>query len=196
MAISVALSNGFGYIGSTIFALPGVEGLIPNGFVGKQRNNIKVATSKLLTFTPSFNGSSVLLLGSNNLTAWGKSDYSYNYNDNYNYYKDGKSYALCKIGEYVRDSTGRITSFNPKTVFHAADYYDFKQLDDSAAKLDENNTFRGNNTFNKRANINEELHIINTTGYSPSNIPPKDSSFGTIRWAVNSKEGSTEYLNK
>ena len=179
--------NGFGYIGSTIFALPGVEGLIPNGFVGKQRNNIKVATSKLLTFTPSFNGSSVLLLGSNNLTAWGKSDYSYNYNDNYNYYKDGKSYALCKIGEYVRDSTGRITSFNPKTVFHAADYYD-------VPKLATDNIFTGNNTFDKRTNVDEELHIINTTGYSPSNLPSTNTSFGTIRWAVNSKEGSTAYL--
>ena len=159
--------NGFGYIGSTIFALPGVEGLIPNGFVGKQRNNIKVATSKLLTFTPSFNGSSVLLLGSNNLTAWGKSDYSYNYNDNYNYYKDGKSYALCKIGEYVRDSTGRITSFNPKPCFRAVDYYDFKQLDDSAAKLDRDNVFAGKITVNNTIPIlfgKNTADLTNTDG--------------------------------
>ena len=185
--------NGFGYIGSTIFALPGVEGLIPNSFVGKSRNNVKFKTTSVLSRTYGSNetyADAILIINSSQFST----NYAKYYNDkNLNIDSLGRTspYANCGIASFVN---GRITSFNPKTVFQAADYYDFKQLDDSAAKLDKNNVFTGNNTFNKRANIKEELHIINTTGYSPSNIPPKDSSFGTIRWAVNSKEGSTAYL--
>ena len=121
--------NGFGYIGSTVFALPSVKGLIPNGRnADGSLKNIEVTTTSVLTFTPSFYGSSVLILGSNNLTSWGKSDYSYSNDDNYNYFKDGKHYALCKIGEYYKDSTGVITSFTPKTTFHAVDRNDSSWL--------------------------------------------------------------------
>ena len=178
--------NGFGYIGSTIFALPGVEGLIPNGFIGKSRNNVKLTNNQLLTLTPSFNGSSVLLLGSNNLTAWGKSDYSYSNDDNYNYYKDGKSYALCKIGEYYKDSTGRITSFNPKTTIQATDYYDFKQLDDSAAKLGENNVFTGVNNRFFNGSGNASFAIVQSTLIDRETNPSKTLY---ASWLIQDKNG-------
>ena len=43
--------NGFGYIGSTIFVLPGVEGLIPNGFVDKHKNNTKQVINNVRTYS-------------------------------------------------------------------------------------------------------------------------------------------------
>ena len=42
--------NGLGYIGSTVFTLPGIEGLAPNGFnEDGTLNNIKLTTSKVQT---------------------------------------------------------------------------------------------------------------------------------------------------
>ena len=120
--------NGLGYIGSTIFALPGVEGLIPNGFDTEGKlSNVKIINENVLTLTPSFNGDSVLLLGNNNFTAWGKPDYSYHYDKNFVYFKDGNHYALCKIGEYYKDSAGSITSLTPKTTFQAVDYNEYSK---------------------------------------------------------------------
>lgn len=113
--------NGFGYIGSTIFALPGVEGLIPNGFVGKQRNNTKFKTTSVLTQTYSapFTDLNIRL----------QSDYlgitsaSYYPEDNFNKTTKGVIPAVL-VGKASGDSTGRIISFNPKTIFQAVDRND------------------------------------------------------------------------
>lgn len=120
--------NGFGYMGSTLFVLPEIEVLIPNGFDTEGNlNNVKIINENILTLTPSFNGDSVLLLGNNDFTAWGKPDYSYQYNKNFVYFKDGNRYALCKVGEYYKDSTERITSLTPKTTFQAIDYNEYSK---------------------------------------------------------------------
>ena len=110
--------NGFGYIGSTVFALPGVKGLIPNG-----RN--KDGTLKNIEFTVSN-----VILGSRNLTSvnipiWLRDNNTITFSTGI--YYDEKSNLIvnttakyCQIG--VVDMTGgKITSFSPKTVFHAVD---------------------------------------------------------------------------
>lgn len=52
--------NGFGYIGSTIFALPGVEGLIPNGRnTDGSLNNTKFKTTEVQTWN-AYTGDSLL----------------------------------------------------------------------------------------------------------------------------------------
>ena len=137
--------NGFGYIGSTIFALPGVEGLIPNGFVGKQRNNIKFKTSSVLTRTYGSNetyADADLMISSSQFTT----NYIKYYNDkNLNIDSTGRTnlYVNCGIASFVN---GRITSFNPKTVFQAADYND-------VPKLAADNTFTGVNTFDNNGKL-------------------------------------------
>ena len=60
--------NGFGYIGSTVFVLPGVKGLIPNGRnADGSLNNINVKTETLETLTSSdfSQNGCVILLKSN-----------------------------------------------------------------------------------------------------------------------------------
>ena len=148
--------NGFGYIGSTVFALPGVEGLIPNRFIGKQRNNIKFTTTRVITFSPTTGTNNVLLTLTANRFFWNNSA-RYDQENNYNLNDVGIISQL--ILGYANVVSGRVTSFNPKTIFQATDYYDFKQLDDSAAKLGENNTFTGINTF-------RQTPFMNTSGNS------------------------------
>lgn len=131
--------NGFGYIGSTIFALPGVKGLIPNG-----RNddgtlkNIEVTTSKVLTQTRT---------GSDNFTfavtsavsinayqpyveseAQPSKQYTLWYKPSENLIRTtatGTPYVLQAFS--ILDCTlvnGIITSFTPKTPFRSLDYND------------------------------------------------------------------------
>lgn len=110
--------NGFGYIGSTVFALPGVKGLIPNGRnEDGSLNNIEFTVSNVI-------------LGSRNLTSvnipiWLRDNNTITFSTGI--YYDEKSNLIvnttakyCQIG--VVDMTGgKITSFSPKTVFHAVD---------------------------------------------------------------------------
>ena len=115
--------NGFGYIGSTIFALPGVEGLIPNGRnIDGSLNNIKFTTTNLLTYTyPSTVFS--FLIGVNN-TNLASDKYVYNQDENYNRNPQGVVAPRAMFATVSTDSTGRITSFNPKTTFQAVDRND------------------------------------------------------------------------
>ena len=149
--------NGFGYIGNTIFALPNVEGLIPNGFIGKQRNNIKWTTSNVTTITRTDErkDSYFIIDSSGNLGIsaqifTGNIYYDENANKNYNI---GNELSATFCGTFSTDSTGRITSFNPKTVFQATDYYD-------VPKLATNNTFTGKNTFTNETIIERTRNAV------------------------------------
>lgn len=179
--------NGFGYIGNTIFALPGVEGLVPNEFIGKSRNNIKTATNKVSIFTLTNNvtnfaiGTDGLIcprtyfgenLGANTVPPSGNFGCFYDSKDNIIYYNSAGKWTKDTIvlcGDMTSDSTGRITSFNPKTIFQAADYQD-------VPKLATDNTFTGVNTFgeiipnavnfkNKTGGGNAGFLYQNTAGY-------------------------------
>lgn len=112
--------NGFGYIGSTIFALPGIEGLIPNGRnTNGSLNNTKFTTTNLLTYTyPS--AVSNFLIGVNNINL-ASDKYVYNQNENYNRNPQGVVAPRAMFATVFTDSTGRITAFNPKTTFQTVD---------------------------------------------------------------------------
>ena len=152
--------NGFGYIGSTIFVLPGVEGLIPNGFVGKNRNNIKLTLTNVHTYNIRNSGN--LYLGGNTsgaFTSFEGPDYTvyYIYDKNQTVYQN-----VPKLWLQFATATfenGRITSFNPKTIFQAPDYYD-------VPKLATDNTFTGENQFmGNNAKLltikNPEMDLVN-----------------------------------
>lgn len=120
--------NGFGYIGSTVFALPGVKGLIPNGRnVDGSLKSIEFEIDKILTINESANNSyepQMLLLDSalNIQGATAIRTISYNEVDNYTTYNDINQ-SWIPIITFVYNNN-KITSFTPKTVFHALDYND------------------------------------------------------------------------
>lgn len=114
--------NGFGYIGSTVFALPGVKGLIPDG-----RNADGTLKNTLLTkqsvnvFTPSsatFSQITNIALGST------LSYHTFTY-DEVNNKTSASGYM--NAGD-ITWTNGKITSFAPKTAFHAVDYSDLTNI--------------------------------------------------------------------
>ena len=116
--------NGFGYIGSTMFTLPAVKGLIPNG-----RNedgslkNIEFTTSSVLTFTNTYVNvqNAHWLITSSVLTINGAHSYNEAQNLNYN---QTTAILACEFAISQTDSSGSITNWNPKTIFHALDWND------------------------------------------------------------------------
>lgn len=118
--------NGFGYIGSTVFALPGVKGLIPNGRnADGSLKNIEFTTSSVLTYTNpsnvSYSGSFII---TNDLSLQASDQTYWKYNQQENLFKHELSfYSICEFS-FFECNLGRITSFTPKTTFHALDYND------------------------------------------------------------------------
>lgn len=115
--------NGFGYIGSTVFALPGVKGLIPNGINDDGTLNsaeYTVASVITATYTSTENGVEIAVVNDGSFTKGtffklGSDGYLYN---NAGVKKSAFVFASCKL------TSGVISDFNPKTVFHALDYND------------------------------------------------------------------------
>lgn len=108
--------NGFGYIGSTVFALPGVKGFIPNG-----RNedgslkNIEVTIDSVKTNTTTTNEDKVLYLTANSIGTAYLSVWEYKEDEN-NTYSNG---SIAKALEAARltISSGKVSYFVPKTAF-------------------------------------------------------------------------------
>lgn len=140
--------NGFGYIGSTVYALPGVKGLIPNGRnADGSLNNIEFTVDRVQVTTNTIsdqpntfgirrNGSILqyTYLGEYAVPptvggAWGL---YYNTQEQTFYFNNGSAWekhqvSLC--GKVTYNSSLTITSFTPKTVFHALDYNDSSRLE-------------------------------------------------------------------
>ena len=114
--------NGFGYIGSTVFALPGVKGLIPNGrnADGSLKNEESTTTSVSIRTSTNWNA----LVWTGGRKIYVSNSRKYNEQENYIYESNGSKVLQLNIGYAVADSTGRITSFTPKTAFHAVDWND------------------------------------------------------------------------
>ena len=117
--------NGFGYIGNTIFALPGIEGLIPQGRnTNNEIINKSFITNKVLITT---NGGSTdtrnIILSDTICDHPELSGYddinNIIWRDNFEH---TDYYQLdCMVCCQVSYTNGRVTSFNPKTVFQAVD---------------------------------------------------------------------------
>lgn len=138
--------NGFGYIGSTIFALPGVEGLIPNGRnTDGSLNNKKAVISTVVTSTKSsaYNGN--LAIGNNFVQSTSYTEYDTI--NNINLTSSNERYPYAYVGKCNRGENGRITSFNPKTAFHAVDYNDYAREVDNTVHKTGNETISGRKTF-------------------------------------------------
>lgn len=114
--------NGFGFVGSTIFALPEVKGLSPNGndsLTGIKKNNI-ISIENILTYTcPNITANVILDLYANkiaiNSQAFDKPTTDLIFFDeinNYNYTGLGISNDIW-VGS-ARIENGKIVLFNPK----------------------------------------------------------------------------------
>ena len=132
--------NGFGYIGSAIFALPGVKGLIPNGRnadgslknIEFQVSNVVVQTNTYLNRDYEwfiYNNGSKTEIGypqissrtqpTGNYQQW----YNFETNQSYNTVTGTASIRFSTpVLRFVVGSDSRITSFTPKTAFHAVDW--------------------------------------------------------------------------
>jgi len=118
--------NGMGYIGSTLFVLPNVKGLLPNG-----RNSdgtlksTQINTSKVLTITSASTRTNELYIANANVFE-GALGNNY-YDETTNFIKrasDGAVIATLPVATYTTTS-GVISNFKPKTAFHAVDYNDW-----------------------------------------------------------------------
>lgn len=122
--------NGFGYIGSTVFALPGVKGLIPNGRnTDGSLKNIEFTTTDVKTATiDAYWTSQDWFIYNEIAIAWYPLQAGdVNYDESKNLWLDKRVDSgvslFCNFG-HTTASNGVITSFTPKTVFHALDYGD------------------------------------------------------------------------
>ena len=115
--------NGFGYIGSTVFALPGVKGLIPNGRnADGSLKSIEFTLDKVLTYNCTMSSYFSIKLEGTEPILGIYGEQLYNSSSNTVIYR-GIVYKWMYSG-CLTYSNNRITSFTPKTVFHALDYND------------------------------------------------------------------------
>lgn len=148
--------NGFGYIGSTMYSLPGVKALIPNGRnADGTLKNTAFTVSSVLTNTSSSTDNKVAIRLKATEIATG--DLVYDEINNYNKLNDGSLRQYAVIGSLSRTS-GVINSFETKTAFHAIDYNDFttKQDKDSALNYD--------NISNCITEIPQDIHLTLSNG--------------------------------
>lgn len=120
--------NGFGYIGSTIFALPGVKGLIAGGRKsdGSLYSSPFTVSSVLTgTLSGSYTKKDVRLRADSIWTS-SSSDIEYDAAKNLNYLAGARCYEM-SCGKLSINS-GKITSFLFKQAFHAVDYNDSEYI--------------------------------------------------------------------
>lgn len=119
--------NGFGYLGGTAFALPGVKILIPLGKNADGTLKSTVITTNSVTIrniNSIYTGSFDLSINSQSLIGGFVPD-QYYYNEQTNYYHNlsGNILYLVIIAQ-THITAGQIDSFIPRTVFHAVNYSD------------------------------------------------------------------------
>ena len=131
--------NGFGYIGSTVFALPGVRGLIPNGRNedGTFKNNSVFNYSSVKTITPG-DGDRIIVLSKNSVYFDTPLKNAYKYDKQVNFNKrisDGVDMEVAVVGSFKKTS-GVISDFTTKTTFYAVDYNDTEYIAHQAMPSD------------------------------------------------------------
>lgn len=135
--------NGFGYIGSTAFALPGVKALAPDGrnADGTLKNRtITISAVSTTTDVSGVTGGLWYTIDNNAITRVNLGVYTFNEQLNYFTTSSGSLAGFVIIDENSYGTNGRITSFNPKQAFRAVDYSEYisskKSLDGKVSELD------------------------------------------------------------
>lgn len=128
--------NGFGYIGSTVFALPGVKGLIPDGrnADGSLKNTTTNDFTTVKTVQVNTSTAKIAMYSGGGIGSQTK-NFGLNEAENYNYDTGVLTNAL-EVARVIVDSNAKITSFTPKTTFHAVDYSDTEYIAHQAMPSD------------------------------------------------------------
>lgn len=119
--------NGFGYIGSTVFALPNVKGLIPNGrnADGTLKSTEYTIGSVLTHTTTAQDVVAYLAINSSMVALAAKFVTTYKEKENYvfdEYVQANANWSA--LGTIMTDANAKITSFASIQPFHAVDYND------------------------------------------------------------------------
>ena len=173
--------NGFGYIGSTVFALPGVKVQTPNGKNkdGTYNNLVyTISVVRTLQIDSSWRTFDIILTQSY-LNKWPNiinGSVGTRYNSENNYYEvydagQSKWVPLPKqlaIAKVKADTTSpyKITSFTPFTVDSVVNSNEFYQLKDKAVTTDTAQTISGLKTFNNV--VTAEFESVNFIAKSPT----------------------------
>lgn len=122
--------NGFGYIGSTVFALPGVKGLAPNGrnTDGSLYNNTVSVTSVITAQIGAYD--TYVVLSNSALYFYGYNVTVYLKDENRLYDTYASVYVPTDrfIAGQLTQTSGVVKSFTPKTTFRALDYNDSEYI--------------------------------------------------------------------
>ena len=136
--------NGFGYIGSTVYAVPGIKYLMPDGLQnGGQLKTVENTTSvfSIVTNPDTVDATQVLLLDSAGLiqraNVWISSTTKPVFTENYTQlwfnpdtnsvyrYRDSSTQGYinaCLVGRFTHNDSTKITDFSTRNAFIAADY--------------------------------------------------------------------------
>lgn len=204
--------NGFGYIGSTLFALPGVRYIAPNGrnVDGSLNNSNFIITSvitKTLTTTTSnvdfilqnnnmYNGNVTVVKSINDIPSTGTKDY-YVIDTNQMIWASNGVLTTVKnriVAGKISTSSGTITSLQPKLPFRAVDHNDLdKELETVNSNLSTLNSNTSNlslSNINSTGKQNMQLWVgANYTSSTAISTGTTLSKHGYIYWRGSSSGG-------
>ena len=170
--------NGFGYIGSTVFAVPDVKGLIPNG-----RNedgslkNIEFTTTSVKIYTSptnyTFSNFGWVCDPVGNIIPYDLTYYVHREDENYNYELYNNTIHKSSLIAYGSVNAGKTTSFTPKTAFHAVD--------------------RNDSSWMSGLGMPSNRYIDLTIGASPTQFTAPANGWFNV-WAKGSTTSNNKYL--
>ena len=191
--------NGFGYIGSTVFALPGVKALIPNG--RNPDGSLNIIEVNVTSVKTNINTSStrdwMVLDSDGNINRVPSGSYTYYPDENiYRVNSSGARRTFCVCG----NTTGDITTFESRHVYRGVDYSDTRFIANQAMPSDKyiDLTLGGNWTkytapadgyfFLQKdsANALETIRMVKD-GYVGTVVTAPTSGFGTFAYMPVSK---------
>ena len=187
--------NGFGYIGSTIFALPGVKGLIPDGFNEDcSYKNIEFTTEQVITrtFASSYNqdGGEIVFTGTS-FSALPTGTYKYDFELNQNLYNGGKISSVV-VGSHSLKS-GVFGYFYPKKPFQAVDRNDSSWLSSLGMPSDKYiNLTLGASGATYTAPVNGWVHF---SGRATANTQFANIGMPNMLYVQNYSSGSNDMMN-
>lgn len=119
------VSNGFGHIGSTIFGLPGVTGLIPNGRnADGTLKSTSWAISNVITYTYDSTNNGVYVFGFFGASFSRIGINAYRYDEPKNMHYNGSNQWKATLLGFIKITNGVIDNLPVRTTFHALDYND------------------------------------------------------------------------
>lgn len=168
--------NGFGYFGSTVFALPGVKGLIPNG-----RNddgtlkNTSIALTSVRTQTYTNETANDVWFNLQSSQIGGLTGGFYDEQNNYLIKKSNGNIQQGFVFATGDLNSGKIINWKQNTVFHAVDYSDL---------FNEDHIYNGKNFF---AGNRTQGIATQTTEYAYTDTPA--TSGGVMSYEILDKNG-------